>query len=275
MCKIVLIRCTILSMGNNQKIIGKIGKCIYCGTKSEILSDEHIVPLALGGEWVLKEASCSSCSNITSGIEFDLLRDTFFPVRVRLNLPTRHKKKWPDILSLNITRGGKTETIEMPANQRPTILNFPGFKLPAYLDGRKYEKGIEVTGMYYGLLINESFQQFIKEFNIDGLSETITFNSFKGGFSLARLLAKIAHGFAVAQYGEEIIDSSYVLPALLGKSDDIGKWVGSTDRLPPVTKGLHEISLAHKNGNILAYVRLLANFSGPEYLIVVAPLPSV
>jgi hypothetical protein len=51
----------------------RIGRCIYCGS-TENLSKEHIVPLGLGGEDVLYDASCGWCRDATSRIESRLLK---------------------------------------------------------------------------------------------------------------------------------------------------------------------------------------------------------
>jgi hypothetical protein len=69
----------------------EIGKCIYCGSVDN-LSNEHIVPRGLGGPWVLKKASCAKCAAITSEIELDIVKYFFSLVRVKLDLPTYHKK---------------------------------------------------------------------------------------------------------------------------------------------------------------------------------------
>src|SRR5271165_2543948 len=52
-----------------------IGRCIYCGAKRYTsndplakLGDEHIIPLAFGGNLLLPEASCRACEKITSRI---------------------------------------------------------------------------------------------------------------------------------------------------------------------------------------------------------------
>ena len=69
-----------------------------------------------------------------------------------------------------------------------------------------------------------------------------------------------------------IIDNSYLLPSSLGKSKDIGVWVGSTQEMATETNNLHEIKLNIQNNDVYAYIRLFANLgsSGPTYLIVVA-----
>lgn len=70
----------------------EVGTCIYCGAK-EHLTDEHIVPLALGGAFVLPDASCQTCASITSKFERKVLRGFMFDARTAGRYPTRHKKK--------------------------------------------------------------------------------------------------------------------------------------------------------------------------------------
>jgi hypothetical protein len=38
------------------------GVCIYCGVADAELSDEHIVPLSIGGQHIIDDASCLKCA---------------------------------------------------------------------------------------------------------------------------------------------------------------------------------------------------------------------
>lgn len=78
--------------------LGEVGRCIYCGSKTLPLTDEHIIPLGLKGYWILSKASCKACATITSKFEMDILRSALGEVRFGLDLPTRHPKKRPDKL---------------------------------------------------------------------------------------------------------------------------------------------------------------------------------
>ena len=263
-------------MSTAKKSLGTIGKCIYCGDSESSLSEEHIIPLSLGGKFTLKQASCKKCQGITSGLELDVLRYTLLPVRAKMNLPTRHRNKRPKQFPLTVAKGAQKEKINVPISERPTMLVLPEFKEPAYVDKRKCEKGIDLIGTLAYEVGQPSFTQFFKEHNITSISETVTYNA-KGGFTFARLLAKIAYGFAVAHFGIDILNTSYVLPCILGKSDDSGRWVGSTGRVLPTTKSLHEIGLSVKDGDIYSYIRLFANFKPvvPEYVVVIGRAPQI
>jgi hypothetical protein len=43
--------------------------------------------------------------------------------------------------------------------------------------------------------------------------------------AFARMLAKIGYSYAVAELGINSFDIVFVLPAILGEVDDIGRWV--------------------------------------------------
>jgi hypothetical protein len=84
------------------------------------------------------------------------------------------------------------------------------------------------------------------------------------------MLAKIAYGFCVSQFGLANIDSVYVLPAILGQKDDVGRWVGCANDIQlPIGQSLHQIHIALNNREIIVRIKLFALFNVPEYLVVV------
>src|SRR4051794_2543668 len=74
-----------------------VGRCIYCGeTKLPRgvlrFGNEHIIPLALGGNLVLPEASCRECEKIINReIENPILRQEWGHLRTRRDFPSRNK----------------------------------------------------------------------------------------------------------------------------------------------------------------------------------------
>ena len=114
-------------------------------------------------------------------------------------------------------------------------------------------------------------QRILRDHNAD----TVDLKSKLRGHFLPRFLAKIAYGFAVEEFGvEPLLNSAYVLPAILDDSSDIGKWVGNTDSLSPQQQCLHMIRLAIEDGNICAFIVLFGNRAPvPEYQVVVGPAP--
>ena len=263
-------------MDAKNEIMGIVGRCIYCGTKDRNLSNEHVLPLGLGGIWVLGKASCPKCQKITSRFELDVLRHTLLPVRAKVDLPTRHRNKRPIEFPLTIEKGGKELTINLPIDQYPAILALPRFKLPAYIDKRPCDRGIDLNGLYHILLGCKSLREVGRDLNADRLTYTITYKGFKGGFSFARLLAKIGYGMAIARYGANVIDTAYVLEAILGKSDNVGKWVGTEGESSSTAGRLHDARISVENDDIYVRIRLFACLPGtcPVYLVVVGSVPT-
>lgn len=205
------------------KVLATIGQCIYCRRSDRALSREHIVPYGLNGEWVLEEASCTKCRDITSRFETDVLRNCLLTVRTKLNLRTRHTHNRPKEFSLLIKKDNREEEIRVPVQEHLTLMMLPLFKLPAYLDQRSYEKGIDLVVPPTVVQIGgPPIEQLAKRYNPQSISSRVKYQPV----AFARLLAKIAYGFAVARFGLDKTQGAYVLPPIRGKSEDIGRWVG-------------------------------------------------
>src|SRR6266700_51314 len=84
-------------------VVGPIDKCIY-GNDHPIdnLSNEHALPLGLGGGVILTKASCACCRNTTSAFETKCLRQNFGVVRAHRDMPTRRPSKRPTHGKLSI-----------------------------------------------------------------------------------------------------------------------------------------------------------------------------
>jgi len=242
---------------------------MYCGDIGPPLQAEHIVPFGLGGPWVLVEASCHKCAGITSAFERDVLRSTLMASRAALNLPTRRKHQRPTKFPLGVTRDGHEEVIEVPINKHLAAIVLPIFGPPAYLDGRPYDKGIEVND---ALLVQVGGPTLDELSQMHG-TKTMTIEIAWHGNSFERMLAKIALGFAVARFGCNNLADKYVVPAILGERDDVGRWVGCTkNRLFENRRFLHNIDITAVDGEVVARINLFAMFNAPEYLVVVGRL---
>lgn len=255
-----------------KEVIGTVGRCIYCRSSDEELTDEHVVPLGLGGCHVLNKASCSRCQNITSKIERSILRNTWIAPRVKLGLPTRRPKNRPDVIPLTVERNGSPVIIDIPIKKRPTAMVFPIYEKPACLDKTASVTGTKWKGLMWVILggIN-SLKALKEESQIKSITESVTFESN----NFAWLIAKIAYGFAVASYGPDIIDTAYVREAILYRSDTIGYWVGCPEKSSSFNKeDRYQVGFSISEGDIHAYVRLFVHQSIPEYLVIVGPKPN-
>ena len=77
--------------------------CIHCGSGVG-LHDEHIVPYALGGRWILPGGSCSVCGGIASSFEGTCTRTMLGPLRMFYDVRSRRKNKRPKTLPLKVRR---------------------------------------------------------------------------------------------------------------------------------------------------------------------------
>lgn len=80
-------------MSHGHTRVESKGTCICCGTRDGVLTDEHVVPLSLGGQHILVRASCRSCADITTKFERDVARDMWGDARNSYNVASRRKKE--------------------------------------------------------------------------------------------------------------------------------------------------------------------------------------
>lgn len=253
----------------------KIGKCIYCLTQPipEALSDEHIIPMGLFGKKLLKKASCSRCAEITSRFEGNVQRHDLKGLRTFLPFPTRHKKNKPKTLPMEIkTISGKIKEIEVPVEDYCPVAALPVFNPPAYLSGSDYSSGIEMIG-YSAVRIKQNHEEIAKKYD----AKEIAIYSLRWPNDWAKMFAKIGYCFAVEQYGlDKVYPNAYVLDAILGRKDNIGKWVGcSKDKYFKDSSSSQLVGIRYEDSTneIHAFVKFFAWIDNyPEYHVVVGKM---
>lgn len=195
---------------HNTTRLEPVGECIYCGSTDK-LTDEHIVPLALGGRLVLPDASCVVCAAITSAVERKVLRGFMLDARAVGKFPTRRPKERPRTSSLDIERDGHFESIELPSSESPGFLHLPRFARAAFLAGYPPMKGVTFVGidtLYFG----KNPTEVARAIGTKTIRTTVTVDAS----SFARMLAKIGYSYAVASQGLYPRTEVPVLPMILG-----------------------------------------------------------
>lgn len=249
-----------------------IGQCIYCRTAAGRLTDEHIVPYGLNGDIKLLKASCDDCARITSRFELRVLRESLFVARAALGAKTRRKNERDELRSMIIVKDGVEQTINVHWRDHWKFIVLPVFEPPAFLDGRPYTAGIEAHRADT-FSVEESPQEIAKRHEADDVVHKIH-NPHEMAYAYAKLVAKIAYGIAIERFGISGLKEAYVVPAILGKSDDIGRWVGCDgERLMAHNKyHLWATRLNVSDGLITVRVKLFASINGTEYVVVVGRL---
>lgn len=246
-----------------------VGKCIYCGS-TENLGNEHIIPYGLNGEWVLPKASCKKCEKITDTFEGDVLRGLFLETRTSLGLKTRNKENRPELLPQIVIKDENEEVLSLSPSEHFTIACFLEYPLPAYIDGRSYEKGVEVIA-YSFIGLKDPSDEMFKKYEISGVKSKFTLKRMD---SFPRLLAKIAYGFTVAQFGLDRLEESFLPKVIIGEDKKICKYVGTcSDKIMRTENTLHYIIMkVNEKREIVVRIKLFSYTDAPEYLVIVGIL---
>lgn len=253
----------------------RIGRCIYCGETPKKLQREHIIPLALHGEYVLHDASCAPCAKITSKFEGIMTQGPsgpLYPARRVLNLRSRRKKKQNPKLPLDVSVGGTSELRNLLVAEHcgPAVLPIIG--AAGFSTGADPNDGLKLKGAYvawYGES-PEAVWAKQKADRITLYADVYPLPDF------ARMIAKIAYSYAVLRFGIERMIGASVVDAIMGRNDSLAYWVGSTAQEVPggTPDELHRLGvLRTPEDGILGWVQLFSMQSAPIYMVVV-DLPS-
>ncbi len=131
-----------------EKRYAPVGHCIYCGNTEPPLSDEHIIPYGLGGNFILADASCKACARQTGRVEQVCLREMIRSFRLRKGIPhkRRHSHQQAESLPLHtINLGGLFRKFSVPVRYRPTALVLPHYASPGIFTDRPDSAGCPVT----------------------------------------------------------------------------------------------------------------------------------
>jgi hypothetical protein len=247
-----------------------IGQCIYCRTTEGKLTDEHVTPYGLSGRLVLAKASCEQHSKITSALEGKILKG-LFAARAALQTRTYRKKERAAPHPMFVERAGRIERVDAVWQDHWKVIRLPIFPYPACIDGRPYESGIECTSMDI-FELSERGDAIAKRHQADRvLPPDYSAEEF------ARFVAKQAYGYAVERYGLDAFESIYLLSALLGETNDIGRWVGCTGiRELPVREC--NVSVGFKiipGDDLLVKIKMFARFDGAEYIVLIGKVKEI
>lgn len=250
-----------------------VGRCIYCGRTND-LRNEHILPFGLSGTATLPDASCGECATITGRLEQKVLRGPMWAVRAYRGLRSRTKHKdAPEKFGLTVVKGGKENNIEVPIDDYPILLHFPIFSPPGELSPDDYSSGIRIRGLHtlsFGPKPEETARKLgATTVKLVQRSEPVAF---------ARMIAKIAYSWAVAEKKVAKLDGEpCVLSAILGTTDDIGRWVWTLAGFQDNREGvLHYIALHEdfEKGLLIAEVCLFGDSQAPRYGVILGRLAS-
>jgi|SRR5919205_51357 hypothetical protein len=253
-----------------------VGKCIYCGA-TENLHDEHVIPESLNGVRILDKGSCGDCGRLTSQFEGNYARDSMLAVRTAWNMRSkRSKKKRPTHFPMKFIKNGVEKIIDVPVEEHWSVIPLMEVGPPGKYPNMTHLKGLE-NGQYqlHGFKIrSDEHTEYLKQ-KYD--ADEIGVDSYINPLAFLRMMAKIGYCTAIWRYGLHNI-IPYVVPAILGQSDDILFWVGSDGKqiVYQDSKNMdtdHVVTTSQlPNGDIHARVKLFSKSLVPEYLVIVGRL---
>lgn len=259
-----------------------VGHCIYCGVYTKQLSKEHIIAHGLAGDsLILPGASCRACAEKTRDWETACLRHLWWPFRTRIGAPNSGKQQ-PKSFAMRQMKVKEFRTdgsidYEKVAETSIDPMDFPlvflayRFPPPAVLIGRDPQAHVNFEAVCK--ISQEEFKKFAP--------------SDKDGFRIApmdpnsycRMLAKIAHAYAVAELGESSF-RPYLRNIIRGEPfatvAPLLRWIGGDDKSPPAAQHLHDIQWRVQTVNVSNFLvvslRLFSFIGSPQYHIVVGEL---
>lgn len=247
-----------------------VGECIYCGFVGDSLGKEHAVPYGLNGPWTLLRASCPRCADITHRFERDTLQGLLSAIRTVLAMQTRRRNKRPASIPLVLELDGAKKTIQVSPTEFPLYLPTPLFPPPGVLAGTPPSPEISAQ-LSFVHVAGPSFEEVGQRHGVDFVGAQLTFSPPE----FARTLAKIAFSAAVYALGTAPFTHTPIRRAILGEDPCVGHWVGSWTGEPMnEAKGLHAMQIRASGSDVHVILRLFAQFSAPEYHVVLGPADS-
>jgi len=235
-----------------EEKFGPLNRCIYCDkeTRPDALTDEHIIPLSLGGHRVLEKASCRYCADHTGAVNGHCAGTIFRALRVHHEAPTRRPRDRPKTLTMmgeqpahdrvNISA---RERAEISVDEAVGFVTFLIFPAPGILRGATPDPKILQIGHVVCETTDDATDR-ARKLKQEGRphSAFVEFEVFK----FLRLLAQIAHGYAVVTLGMD----SFVHrlpPIILGRDPCASQYIGSDlgDAIPlleaPASSTIHQV----------------------------------
>jgi hypothetical protein len=269
------------AIGPRQTFPG-IGRCIYCGSTTADLRDEHIIPYSLWGEFVMLKASCQQCANVTSAFERDCARGIYRELRVFHQYPTRRPRERPTHMPVRIECNDVIEERMIPISEYPGAPLFaPIFPRPGILVGRPPSE--EIPDIRYQVLMPAppDHEERLKKLRGDGPTK-VHIEILWNLNPVMCMLAKIGHGLAVVTYGDLFTP---ILPDyILDRDRKLAHVIGSTDqtieRLPHEKDrlGAHAFRVGVREVGGVRYASVVLHFLRylelPHYEIIAGPIPA-
>jgi len=264
------------------------GRCIYCGDAQATLTDEHVIPYALGGHTaIFEKASCIACAKAIQKYEQRILRGQLGVLRARIDAPTRNRKDRPthqDLQFVEVDKFGRRirdlGTRRFAIDDAPFNLSVWQLAPPRILGEQRSEQ--EHAGRPWVSLAHSESQKALamrlarevaEEVGAEHVTvkvDTINREDF------LRFLVKTAHAYAVFEKGLEDF-RPLTADLILGRDDDLAQYIGGSPINPEYESSpasMTELSVGIVKdgpaaGYTAVYIRLYPILGTPPHVVIV------
>ncbi len=230
------------------------------------LTDEHVVPLSLGGQHILEGASCLACADVTKRFEQDVAREMWGAARNSYNAPSRRKAKRASHILLS-DPDRPEQKVKVPFSEYPAAMVFYKMGSAGLLEGLPENVDVSSAWQLVAISDREKAKGFQEKF---GIKLTSKFRHVPESF--ARLLAKIGYCHMLVKLDPQDF-RPICLPYILGKPNPSYVVGGSLNDPPPNTGMGYVLNTAcfgtEDRLMLMTEIRLFADNGTPIYHVVV------
>jgi hypothetical protein len=237
-----------------------LGRCLYCLSSGVPLTEEHLIPQALGGRLTLRDAVCEPCRRITGQLEQLTLAREFAVPKTLLALKRRRARgKGPARLPAVAVEGDEAGDALTP-DTFPRTFSLPAFEpagLLADVDRTTAPPHVDFVACRLNLGTPTRQARALAPPMADPQA-------------YAWAIAKWAYALAVAERGLDCCDTQPMRDLMRGRRDDAFAFVGTRSPREPASRDwLHAASL-HDDGPWLTLrLALFASAGMPPYEVVI------
>ncbi|WP_155936717.1 hypothetical protein [Mesorhizobium ciceri] len=261
------------------------GKCIYCGITGVKLTDEHVIPFAIGKDaTILDKSCCEVCQKIIQPYEQAVLKHQLGHFRAMVESPTRNKRDRPNMVTLEFVEvNDKGQAIRdlssqvIPLSEAPLILNLWQSPPPRML--RVPDDPPDGEGRAWHYIEKKIADPILAAIaSVAGARNVGIKLGRVNRLHYLRTLAKIAHAYAAAELGPDAF-KPFLTEIILKRSDDVGRYVGDmagvaslegpTGHDYKITLGEVPEEAGFGKGIIVVFMQFWADLGSPPHLVVV------
>lgn len=264
------------------------GRCIYCGDDEGNLTDEHVIPYALGAHTtIFEKASCVACARTIQKYEQRILRGQLGVFRARIDAPTRNRKDRPthqDLHFVEVDRLGRQirdlGSRSFAIDDAPLNLSVWQLAPPRILGEQRTEK--EHMGRPWASITQSESQKALamrlarevaRETNAEHVAVKVDAINRE---DFLRFLVKTAHAYAVFEKGLEAF-RPLTTDLILGHDNDLAQYIGSGPVNPEYESSpanMTELTLGVVQdgpaaGYTAVYIRLYPMLGTPPHVVIV------